>query len=63
MVSDLPLPVVCQITPPVRALSVEVGDAGDSGLDGEVLLIAGDLLDAVVIDDVLIEQLQEAGGP
>jgi len=47
----------------VRALSVEVGDAGDSGLDGEVLLIAGDLLDAVVIDDVLIEQLQEAGGP
>ena len=45
-----------------RALGVAVGDAVDGGLDGEILLVAGDLLDAVVVDDELVDQLQQALG-
>ena len=44
------------------ALGVEMGHAVDGGLDGEILLVAGDLLDAAVEDDELVDQLQQALG-
>ena len=59
IVSDLPLPVVCQITPPARLPCVHVRHAVKRRLDGEILLVAGDFLDAAVVDDELIGQFQQ----
>ena len=38
----------------------EVRDALDSGLDGEILLVAGDLLDAAIVEDELIGEFEQA---
>ena len=44
MVSDLPEPWVCQITPPLRrAIEIELLDALDRLADAEELLVARDL--------------------
>ena len=42
--------------------AVEMGNAGDGLFDGEVLLVAGDLLDTRVVDDELIDQFEQALG-
>ncbi len=42
--------------------AVEMGNAGDGLFDGEVLLVAGDLLDARVVDNELIDQFEQALG-
>ena len=39
--------------------AVEMGNAGDGLFDGEVLLVARDLLDARVVDDELIDECME----
>src|SRR5450759_4073456 len=41
------------------ALRIERLNPCDGGFDGEVLLVASDLLDAGVVDDELVDQLQQ----
>ena len=44
------------------AFGIEVGDAGEGLLDGEILLVAGNLFDPGIEDDVLVNQFEQAFG-
>jgi len=48
--------------PRAALVAPDAGDAGQRGPDGEVLLIAGDLLDAVVEDDELVDESSRRTG-
>lgn len=63
IVSDLPLPVVCQMTPPARLPSgLSLANVLHGGFDGKVLLVARNLLDAAIKDDKAIDQFQQPLG-
>ena len=61
MVSDLPEPCVCQITPPRRPpVGLKLFDAREDVLDRKELLIPGDLLDAEVEQREPAYQIEQA---